>query len=213
MRSPDGMGTPIAPFRRVCGGICPLTTRSPVTRGRRMSAKSLLQRRLQQLTPESFNLRARARRRTRKRPALQRTTVSNGSAPVRDFRMQPFGRELVAVVGRHGRTTAIAYFDLLDGIGEGQVPRWTGHSPRKRPQAPLGRQRPVGPKRNSRSIGPERCLALAVARRPKPPPRSLALSAVPLKAAGGGDIWCAPERLQGVRDREYEGWRRPAPNV
>ena len=141
MRSPDGMGTPIAPFRRVCGGICPLTTRSPVTRGRRMSAKSLLQRRLQQLTPESFNLRARARRRTRKRPALQRTTVSNGSAPVRDFRMQPFGRELVAVVGRHGRTTAIAYFDLLDGIGEGQVPRWTGHSPRKRPQAPLGRGR------------------------------------------------------------------------
>jgi hypothetical protein len=42
---------------------------------------------------------------------------------------QSFGRELAAVVGRHGRTTAIANFDLLDGFGEWHVPRWTGRSP------------------------------------------------------------------------------------
>ena len=41
--------------------------------------------------------------------------------PVRDSRMQPFGRELVVVVGRHGRTTAVANSDLLDGSGEGQA--------------------------------------------------------------------------------------------
>jgi hypothetical protein len=49
--------------------------------------------------------------------------------------------ELVAVVGRHARTTAVANSDLLDDLGEGQVPKWTGRSPRKPPQAPLGRQR------------------------------------------------------------------------
>ena len=36
------------------------------------------------------------------------------------------------------------------------------------------------------------------------------MSAVPLKAAVGGATQCEPERLQGVRDREFEGWRRPA---
>jgi hypothetical protein len=36
--------------------------------------------------------------------------------------MQPLGRELVAVVGRHAPTTAVAYSDLPDGFGEGQVP-------------------------------------------------------------------------------------------
>jgi hypothetical protein len=40
--------------------------------------------------------------------------------------MQPFGRELVEVVDRHARTTAIANSDSLDGFGEGEVPRWTG---------------------------------------------------------------------------------------
>jgi hypothetical protein len=39
--------------------------------------------------------------------------------------MQPFGCELVAVVGRHARTTAIANSDLLVGFGEGQVPTWS----------------------------------------------------------------------------------------
>ena len=52
------------------------------------------------------------------------------AAPVRDFQMQPFGRELVAVVGRHSRTTAVANSDLPDGFGEGQVPKWTGRSPK-----------------------------------------------------------------------------------
>jgi len=37
--------------------------------------------------------------------------------------MQPFARELVAVVDRHARTTAVANADLLDGFGEGQIPR------------------------------------------------------------------------------------------
>jgi hypothetical protein len=37
--------------------------------------------------------------------------------------MQSFSRELVAVVGRQARTTAIAISDLLDGFGEGQVPK------------------------------------------------------------------------------------------
>ena len=49
--------------------------------------------------------------------------VCNGSAaPFHDFRMQSFGRELVAVVGRRARTTAVANSDLLDGLCEGQVP-------------------------------------------------------------------------------------------
>jgi hypothetical protein len=33
--------------------------------------------------------------------------------------MQPFGRELVAVVSRRARTTAVANSDLLDDLGEG----------------------------------------------------------------------------------------------
>lgn len=68
--------------------------------------------------------------------------VSSGSAaPVRDFQMQPFGRELAAVVGRHSRTTAVSNSDLPDGLGEGQVPKWTGRSPSRPPRAPLGRSR------------------------------------------------------------------------
>ena len=47
----------------------------------------------------------------------------------------------------------------------------------------------------------------------QPPPRSPAMSAVPRLAAGGSKIWCAPERLQGVRKREFEGWWRPTPYV
>ena len=45
---------------------------------------------------------------------------------------------ITEVVRRHARTTAIANSELLDGFGEGQVPRWTGRSPRKPPLAPLG---------------------------------------------------------------------------
>ena len=45
------------------------------------------------------------------------------SEPVGDFRMQPFGPEIVAMVDRHARTTAAAINDLLVGAGEGQVPR------------------------------------------------------------------------------------------
>jgi len=37
--------------------------------------------------------------------------------------MRSFSRNLVAVVGRQARTTAIANSDLLDGVGEGQVPK------------------------------------------------------------------------------------------
>ena len=63
------------------------------------------------------------------------------AAPVRDNRMQPIGRELVAVLGRHARTTAVAKSDLLDALCDGQVPKWTSHSPRKPPLAPMGRHR------------------------------------------------------------------------
>jgi len=37
--------------------------------------------------------------------------------------VQPFGLEIVAMVDRHGRTTAVAINDFLAGAGEGQVPR------------------------------------------------------------------------------------------
>jgi hypothetical protein len=66
--------------------------------------------------------------------------------------MQPLRRELVAVVGRQARTTAIANSDLLDGFGEGQVPRWTGRSPRKPSQAPSGRERQFATFGFSRSV-------------------------------------------------------------
>jgi hypothetical protein len=36
--------------------------------------------------------------------------------------MQSFNREPVAVVSRHAGTTAVANSDLLDGVGENQVP-------------------------------------------------------------------------------------------
>ena len=53
-----------------------------------------------------------------------RTNVASGSSvPVGDFRMQPFGPEIVAMVDRHARTTAVAINDFLAGAGEGQVPR------------------------------------------------------------------------------------------
>lgn len=49
---------------------------------------------------------------------------SNGStAPVRDYRMQSFDSECVAIVGWHSRTTAAAITDALGGAGEGQVSR------------------------------------------------------------------------------------------
>ena len=50
--------------------------------------------------------------------------VAVGSAvPVRDHRMQPFGSEFFAIIGRHARTTALALANFLRGMGEGQVPR------------------------------------------------------------------------------------------
>jgi len=50
--------------------------------------------------------------------------VAEGSAAlVRDHRIQPFGSEIVAIVGRHARTTAAAITAFLGGVGEGQVPR------------------------------------------------------------------------------------------
>ena len=78
--------------------------------------------------------------------------VANGSGvPIRNFRMQPFGRKLVAVVEGQARTTAIANADLLDDIGEGQVSKWSGLSPRKLPRAPLGRPVTVKPTNSSPS--------------------------------------------------------------
>jgi hypothetical protein len=44
----------------------------------------------------------------------------------------------------------------------------------------------------------------------QPPPRSPAISAAPLLAAGGGDAAYVPQRLQCVRDRKFEGWRPTA---
>lgn len=46
------------------------------------------------------------------------------------------------VDGRHARTIAVNS-DLLDDLGEGQVPKWTGHSPRRPPLAPMGRGPPA----------------------------------------------------------------------
>ena len=55
---------------------------------------------------------------------LSRSGARTGSAvPVRDHRMQPFGSEFFAIVGRHARTTALALANFLRGVGEGQVPR------------------------------------------------------------------------------------------
>ena len=47
---------------------------------------------------------------------------TGSSVPVGAFRMQPFGPEIVAMVGRRARTTAVAINDFLAGAGEGQVP-------------------------------------------------------------------------------------------
>jgi hypothetical protein len=44
-------------------------------------------------------------------------------APLCDFRMQSFGCELVAAVGRPARTTAILSFGLLDGFVKRLLPR------------------------------------------------------------------------------------------
>jgi len=98
--------------------------------------------------------------------------VAFGSAaPVRDYRMQPFGRALVAVVGRHARTTAVASNShLLDGLGEG--PNRTGRSPRKPPLAPMGRPattgRAISPahSRHSRCTARQRTFA-AITGRPR----------------------------------------------
>ena len=57
-------------------------------------------------------------------PQSRRSVRTCGSeAPARDLRMQPFGRELVGIVGRYARTTAGAGPDWLGGFSEGQVPR------------------------------------------------------------------------------------------
>jgi len=37
--------------------------------------------------------------------------------------MQPLGPGLVAIVGRHLRTTAVVITDFVGGLGEGRVPR------------------------------------------------------------------------------------------
>jgi len=37
--------------------------------------------------------------------------------------MQPLGPELVAIVGRHVRTTAVIITDFVGGVDDGQVPR------------------------------------------------------------------------------------------
>jgi len=58
--------------------------------------------------------------------ALQKDALnaSNGSAAsVRGYRMQPLDPELVAIVGRHVRTSAVVITDFVGGVGEGQVPR------------------------------------------------------------------------------------------
>ena len=44
------------------------------------------------------------------------------------FECRPFGRKIVAAVGRQARTTAVASSREVNGFGEGQVPSWTGHS-------------------------------------------------------------------------------------
>jgi hypothetical protein len=65
---------------------------------------------------------------------------SGSAAPVRDHRMQTFGLEIVAIVGRRARTTAVAITDFRGGVRERQVPKWTGRSLVKPPPAPMGRQ-------------------------------------------------------------------------
>jgi hypothetical protein len=65
---------------------------------------------------------------------------SGSAAPVRDHRMQTFGLEIVAIVGRRARTTAVAITDFRGGVCERQVPKWTGRSLVKPPPAPMGRQ-------------------------------------------------------------------------
>ena len=45
------------------------------------------------------------------------------AAPVRGRRMRSFDPELVPIVGRHARTTAVASINFLRGASEGQVPR------------------------------------------------------------------------------------------
>jgi len=32
--------------------------------------------------------------------------------------MQPFGREILAIIGRHARTTAVAITEKVGGVGE-----------------------------------------------------------------------------------------------
>jgi hypothetical protein len=52
-----------------------------------------------------------------------------GSAtPVRDFRMQPIGREPANVVVRHSRMTNFARRRFLDVMGERPLTEWTGRS-------------------------------------------------------------------------------------
>jgi len=53
--------------------------------------------------------------------------------------MPPFGHKIEAIVSSHTRTTDATITDFLDGVDEGQVPRYTGRSPRKPPPAPMGR--------------------------------------------------------------------------
>ena len=63
---------------------------------------------------------------------------------------------------------------------------------------------------SSRSTWARRGLTWVGGSAPPAATTSPATSAVPPKAAGGGATRCEPERLKGVRDREFERWRRPA---
>jgi hypothetical protein len=67
--------------------------------------------------------------------------------------MQSFGAETVEAFGRPPRTTALAISALPGAADEGQVPKWTGRSPRKPPQAAVGRQRQFDVVSSGRSTG------------------------------------------------------------
>jgi hypothetical protein len=54
--------------------------------------------------------------------------------------MQPFDPNIVAIIGRHTRTTVVGITNFVCGVGEGQVSKWIGHSLGKCPRAAMGRQ-------------------------------------------------------------------------
>jgi hypothetical protein len=55
--------------------------------------------------------------------------------------MQSLSRDLAQVGDGHLRMTATAIFDFLAGVGEGQVPEYTGRSLIRPQPTPMGRQR------------------------------------------------------------------------